>query len=188
MSNRIKLIFLSAIGLLFNSCLEATSTDNKLKTQGSAEELSSSKTYVGNTEKTIDSLAAELQRRDIKFKSLEEASTGESVEIESEKESDSYAYRYRVEIYLSEIYKSVYLTKIEYYGEGGQRIKSTYNIDLEKELHLSGEQTSDLRFVRWVSPFEFEMTVDTRLFTVRIVNSEKVETKEKLPTTTPKKH
>ena len=67
---------------------------------------------------------------------------GKSLPMASKK-NDIYGENYRVEIYLSEIYKSVYVSHIEYYGEGMQRISKSTRIDFEKMSGITNEQTNN---------------------------------------------
>jgi hypothetical protein len=187
MEKRVNQFILISFAFYFSSCSEPTTSDKASEKLEPVNELAASNAIERGTQKIIDSLQTELQKHEIKFRSLEEASTGEFVEIESAKENEVYGFSYRAEIYLSEIYKSLYLTKIEYQGEGSQRIESTYHIDLDKELGISGEQTTDLQFVNWNSPSEFDIEVNGKAYSVKVVSVKEVKIKEKLPTTTPKR-
>lgn len=127
-----------------------------------------------------DSLNEALQDIKIHFKSLEQLSSGEFqyTDTSSSGYDNGYGYNYRIEIYLSEIYKSMYLTKVEYYGEGMQRLASRYRINLEDELNISYEATNNLQFIKWNAPTEFEFSVADRKFDASIVDSTNVQIKE----------
>ncbi|MDQ3291014.1 MAG: hypothetical protein M3Q05_06955 [Bacteroidota bacterium] len=174
-----KLIILTSLVLPFSSCNKVNSPNQELTKTNSFNQLNLLKSKVKYLNKVTDSLKTELQRQEIKFRSLEEASTGEFIENKTDKENKFYGFNYRIEIYISEIYKFLYLTKVDFFGEGSSRISSTYKIDLEKELNISSEETNDLHFVKWTSPSEFEIQVNNKTYTIKVISFQKVEIKNK---------
>ena len=85
-------------------------------------------------------------------------------------ESDVYGENYRVEIYLYDIYKSVYISHVEYYGEGLKRISSRTKLDFEKMTGISGERTNSLEFNKWNDFNRFELKVGEQIYVVDINN------------------
>lgn len=144
----------------------------------SCEQEKKLETNIERTEKQLNRLNSELDtiRTQLfdyqnRFDKLEYLSTGEFKNIES-KDSDVYGENYRVEIYLNEIYKSIYITRIEYFGEGGKRITSRKRIDFEKMTGTTEEQTSDLEFLKWINDDEFEIKSDTQIYHIEIQDSD----------------
>ncbi|PSR55394.1 hypothetical protein AHMF7605_18730 [Adhaeribacter arboris] len=170
-----KLILLTSFILSFNSCNKVSPSRKKLTKLNPVEQLDSLRLTLNNLLKTNDSLKTELQRWKREFNSLIEASSGEFTDTEAKDDNEAYGFTYRIEIYLSEIYKSLYLTKVESYGEGSQRIGSTFKINLEKELNISPEETNDLKFIKWNSPAEFKISVNKKTSIIQIINPQKVE-------------
>ena len=115
----------------------------------------------------LDSINAELKKYKTLFKTIEFLSSGEFRYIENEK-NDIYGENYRVEIYLSEIYKSVYVSHIEYYGEGMQRISKSTRIDFEKMSGITNEQTNNLEFNKWNNFNHFELRLGEQIYGVEI--------------------
>ena len=128
-----------------------------------------------STDSVIDSLEFALMRKDVEFSALTQAQVGEFQSLKEEDENGTWAYEYRVEVYGSEIYKSVYLTKIEYFSESARRIGSTYKIDLENELGLSGESTNSLEFVKWASDIEFQLATRDSTYNLTILGPTNVK-------------
>lgn len=128
-------------------------------------------------ESKIDSLEYIILRKDVKFRALEYLSAGEFQRVEAETEDDIYGYNYRVEIYLSEIYKSLYVTKIGYWGEGIQRVEYTFEADIENVLGINAEQTNSLEFVHWIRSDVFEIKTSKGVYILEILDSRKVQLK-----------
>lgn len=116
----------------------------------------------------LDSIKAKLRDSQTRFNSLEYLSTGEFRYTEN-KESEVYGENYRVEIYLSEIYKSVYITHIKHYGEGKQRISLRTKLNFEKMTGVTSEQTNDLKFNRWSNYNHFELKLGNQIYGIEIV-------------------
>lgn len=125
--------------------------------------------FTENSQSIIDSLNYALKRKEIHFNSIVQLSTGEFQRIETEDEDGTYGFNYRIEVYLSEIYKSIYLTRIEYFGEGMQRISSSHQINIEDELGISSEQTSSLNFLRWNSLTQFQISIADSIYNLQII-------------------
>ena len=106
----------------------------------------------------------------IRFKSLIQLVTG-GIRYTDNKNSDIYGENYRVEIYQSEIYRSLYITRIEYYGEGQQRISSRTRLDFENMTRKTEEQTSTMEFVKWIDFDEFQIKLNENKYHVEIVDS-----------------
>ena len=123
----------------------------------------------------IDSLEYELLRNQLKFNSLIHLSSGELFQNKvTEEENDFYYSNYRVEIYLSEIYKSLYITKIDHFGEGGLRISSSHEVDLEKIDNVNSETTSSLKFIRRIDFDAFEVCLIDKSFIFKIISPNEV--------------
>jgi len=116
----------------------------------------------------IDSIKSELENYKTKFITLEYLSSGEFRYTENE-ENDIYGENYRVEIYLSEIYKTVFISHVEHYGEGIQRINLRTKIDFEKMTGINAEQMSGLVFKKWNSFNEFELKLGEQIYGIEIV-------------------
>lgn len=138
-------------------------------------------TNIETSNSTIDSLKYLLKRKDVTFSALTQAQVGEFQRLEEEDENGTWAFEYRIEIYGSEIYKSVYLTKIEYYSESVRRIGSTYEIDIEGELGLFGESTNSLELVKWTSPEEFQLATRDSTYNLEIIGPTNVRAIAKNP-------
>ena len=69
---------------------------------------------------------------------------------------------------LSEIYKSLCISRIEYFSEGVRRNGKTMEIDTERILEISSESTSGLNFIGWSPPTEFDIAVHSNHFTMKI--------------------
>lgn len=136
-----------------------------------------STTETKRLEAKIDSLEYVVLRKDVHFRALEHLSSGDFQRVTAETEDDIYGYNYRVEIYLSEIYKSLYITKIGYWGEGIQRIEYTFEADIENLLGINSEQTNSLEFVHWISPDVFEIKTTEGVFILEILDSKEVQLK-----------
>ena len=128
--------------------------------------------------KTIDSLKYVILRKDVEYSALMELHLGEFIALNDDDESKPWGYQYRIEIYGSEIYKSVYLTKIEYIGEGVRQVGSKSEINLDQEIGISGEETNSLKFVQWLKDSEFQLTDGKKVYTLKIFNSNKVKVKK----------
>lgn len=115
----------------------------------------------------LASVKSELDNYKNRFKALEYLSSGEFRYTEN-KESDVYGEKYRVEIYRSEIYKSVYISHIEYYGEGVQRISSRSKLEFEKMTGISSERTSGLVFNQWIDFKHFELKLGEHIYSIEI--------------------
>lgn len=131
-----------------------------------------------NSLKIIDSLKYVILRKDAEYSALMELHLGEFVALNDDDESKPWGYQYRIEIYGSEIYKSVYLTKIEYIGEGARQVGSKIEIDIDKEIGISGEYTNGLKFVKWLKSNEFQLTDGKDIYTFEILDSNKVAVKK----------
>jgi hypothetical protein len=116
----------------------------------------------------MDSVINELRVYKTRFKSIEYISTGKFRNIENG-ENEVYGENYRVEIYLSEIYKTIYISHIEYYGEGMQRISSRKQLDFEKFTGILSEQTNKLEFRKWNNYKQFELRLGNQIYVVKIV-------------------
>ncbi len=123
--------------------------------------------HTENLTSKLDSIKSELENYKTRFKALEFLSTGEFKYTENE-ESDIYGENYRVEIYLSEIYKSVYVSHIEYYGEGMQRISLRTKLDFEKMTGITSEQTNGLEFKKWNNFKHFELKLGEQIYGIEI--------------------
>ena len=117
-----------------------------------------------------DSVKEELRDLTIRFKSLIQLVTG-GIRYTDNKNSDIYGENYRVEIYQSEIYRSLYITRIEYYGEGQQRISARTRLDFENMTRKTEEQTSTMEFVKWIDFDEFQIKLNENKYHVEIVDS-----------------
>lgn len=131
-----------------------------------------------NSLKIIDSLKYVILRKNVEYSALMELHLGEFIRLEDDDENKPWGYEYRIEIYGSEIYKSVYLTKIEYIGESVRQVGSKYEIDLDQEIGISGERTNGLKFVKWLKSNEFQLTEGDEIYTLKILNSNKVKVKK----------
>ena len=109
--------------------------------------------------KLIDSLKHELSRQQTRFAGLTLALESDFISIEAADEDDAYGFNYRAEIYLSEIYNSLYISRIEYYSEGVRRVGATKEVNIEGLFNINSEQTSGLEFLKRISPTEFEVGV-----------------------------
>jgi hypothetical protein len=130
------------------------------------------KTQNDNLTSELDAIKSELEDYKIRLKSLEHLSSGEFRYTENE-ESEVYGENYRVEIYLSEIYKSVYINHIEYYGEGMQRISLRTRLDFEQITGITEEQTSNLEFKKWNDFKHFELKLGEQLYGIEIIKPNK---------------
>lgn len=170
---KIKTLFLLLTLGLLNSCDSSPSengpTDTLLK-----EIASLKKQLTEQHSLPTDSLSLLLKEINKRYGSLYQLSTGELQRLETTNKGDSWGYEYRVEVYVSEIYKSIYLTKIDYYGEGHRRVASTYEVDLEKELGLLGESTNSLEFKEWISPTTFQLATTDRVYEMSILGPQEV--------------
>ena len=92
---------------------------------------------------------------------------------------DIYGENYRVEIYQSEIYRSVYVTRIEYYSEGIARITSSERININNLKNISDEDTNSLRFVEWTDFNQFKINIRERDFMIEILDPKKFLLTEK---------
>ena len=126
------------------------------------------KVQTDNLTSKLDSIKTELENYKTRFKTLEYLSSGEFKYTENE-ESDVYGENYRVEIYLSEIYKSVYISHIEYYGEGMQRISLRTKFDFEKMTGITSEQTNGLEFKKWNNFKHFEIKLGEQIYGIEII-------------------
>ena len=126
------------------------------------------KVQTDNLTSKLDSIKTELENYKTRFKTLEYLSSGEFKYTENE-ESDVYGENYRVEIYLSEIYKSVYISHIEYYGEGMQRISLRTKLDFEKMTGITSEQTNGLEFKKWNNFKHFEIKSGEQIYGIEII-------------------
>jgi len=174
---KIKLtLLLLALGILY-SCNDADSTNETVDALNS--EIASLKKQLTEQSPTpTDSLSLLLKEFNKQYKSLYQLSTGELQRVEANDKNASWGYEYRVEVYISEIYKSIYLTKIDYYGEGLRYVSSSYKIDIEKELGLFGESTNSLEFKEWVTPTKFRLITDENVYTMSIFGPREVTAKD----------
>ena len=131
-----------------------------------------------NIEK-IDSLnlkisSFENEVNDLKnlFKTVETISSGEFQYVENG-ENEVYGENYRVEVYLNEIYKTVYISHIEYFGEGMQKISSRKKLDFEKLTGINEEMTSKLEFLKWNNSKHFELKLAEQVYGVKIIDHNK---------------
>jgi len=131
-------------------------------------------------ESIIDSLEYSLMRKNVEFSALTQLQVGEFQRLEEEDENGTWAFEYRIEVYGSEIYKSVYLTKIEYFSESVRRVGSTHEIDIE-ELGLFGESTNSLEFVKWISATEFLLATRDSTYNLEILGPTDVKVITKKP-------
>jgi|GEM_PF-2599952 len=147
-----------------------------LSSEANAQQSSSSE--IKRLESRIDSLEFENMRQNVRFRSLVQLSSGEfrrlDVDWQAMDDDDDYGYNYRVEIYLSEIYKSLYVSKIAYWGEGIQRIASTIEVDIETLLGLSSEGTNSLEFLDWTNHNEFRVKSMNGISRLQIIDSNQV--------------
>jgi len=135
-------------------------------------ELNKIKTQIDSLTLELDSIKVELRDYQTRFKSLEYLSSGEFKYTENE-ESEIYGENYRVEIYLNEIYKSIYISHIEYYGEGMQRVSLRTRLNLEKMTGITSEQTSDLEFNKWNTYKHFELKLGDQIYGIEIIKPDK---------------
>lgn len=126
------------------------------------------KVQTDNLTSKLDSIESEFENYKTRFKALEFLSSGEFKYTENE-ESDVYGENYRVEIYLSEIYKSVYISHIQYYGEGMQRISFRTKLDFEKMTGIRSEQTNGLEFKKWNNFKHFELKLGEQIYGIEII-------------------
>ena len=126
------------------------------------------KIQIDDLNSEFDSIKSELEDYKARLKSLDHLSSGEFRYIENEK-SEIYGENYRVEIYLREIYKSVYINHIEYYGEGMQRISLRTRLDFEKITGITEEQTSNLEFKKWNNFKHFELKLGEQVYGIEIM-------------------
>jgi|TARA_B110000090_G_C13180869_1_gene369203 hypothetical protein len=126
------------------------------------------KVQTENLTSELDSIKSELQNYKTRFIGLEYLSSGEFRYTENE-ESDIYGENYRIEIYLSEIYKSVYVSHIEYYGEGMQRISLRTRLDFEKVTGITSEQSNGLEFKKWNNFKHFELKLGEQIYGIEII-------------------
>tara|TARA_Y100000114_G_scaffold154224_1_gene175809 strand:- start:3937 stop:4497 length:561 start_codon:yes stop_codon:yes gene_type:complete len=173
---------------ILTSCNEPTSSDNSqaqidsLTTVTNSLQLELTKyklqidslTQIDLINDIIDSLEYALKRKDVRFSALTQSQVGEFQRLEEEDKNETWAFEYRIDVFGSEVYKSVYLTKIEYFSESIRRIGSTY----ELELDLFGERTNSLEFVKWLSPTEFQLATRDSTYTLEILGPTNVKTKK----------
>ena len=131
-------------------------------------EQNNNNTQIDKLTSELDSIKTELRVSQTRFNTLEHLSTGEFRYIENN-ESEAYGENYRVEIYFSEIYKSVYITHIKYYGEGRQQISMRTKLNFEKMTGVSSEQTNDLKFNKWNNYNHFELKLGNQIYGIEIV-------------------
>lgn len=121
-----------------------------------------------------DSLFFDLGAYESRFRGLVFSSSGNFEYLDSESEEDPYGHNYRVEIYLSEIYKSLLISHIVYFGEGNQKIGSQIKVDPEKELGIGHEETNSFEFVQWISPKDFEIQFKDNMYRIVIMDGSTV--------------
>ncbi len=146
-----KYLILLTLAIAFIACSKGNTTESKKENDESSR---------------IDSLRTELRALETRLASIEFLTTGEM--IETDDSTEVYGYSFRIEIRQSEIYRSLFLTKVEYYGESHTRVVKTVKVDIEKILDLNEEETSALQFKAWLTPSEFEVSVGTRTFALQI--------------------
>ncbi len=161
--------------LIFLSCKQTNTFDKGLVNDAYL-------TKIDSIKNVNESLVIELENQKNQFKSLEFASSGDMIETETISDTVAYGFNYRVEIYLSEIYKSLYVTKIEYFGEGMQRIRNTNSVNLVEKLNINHEFTNGLEFVSWHTPTIFEIKIHDKKYILTINSDETTEIKETIET------
>ena len=123
----------------------------------------------------IDSLQTEINYKDAIYNNLVQLSSGEfnyySVNLN---EHSPYGFNYRVEIIQSEIYRSVIVNKIEYFGEGSAVIKEVLNLNIENLLKINSEMTSQLEFVKWIDFNIFILRDFKKSYVLKINSNEKI--------------
>ncbi|WP_397447777.1 hypothetical protein [Polaribacter sp. R77954] len=120
----------------------------------------------------IKSFENEINNLKRLFKTVETISSGEFQSLEN-KENEVYGEKYRVEIYLNEIYKTIYISHIEYFGEGGQKISSREKLDFEKLTGTNEEVTNNLEFLKWNNSKYFELKLNEQIYGVNIISPNK---------------
>ena len=146
-----------------------------------AIEVSAQSNEIDRLQSKIDSLEYVILRQNVMFKGLVQLSSSDyrnlDVDWKTLGDYDIYGFNYRIEIYLSEIYRSLYITKIGYWGEGVQRIEYTFEVDIESLLGINSEETSSLKFLRWISQNEFEIKTTKGTVILEILDTQKVQIK-----------
>lgn len=123
----------------------------------------------------IDSLQAEISYKDAIYNNLIHLSSGKFNYYTGDLDEVSpYGFNYRVEIVQSEIYRSVIVNKIEYFGEGSAVISEKSNLDVENLLSINSEMTSQLEFVRWIDFNIFILKDFNKSYKLKINSNEKI--------------
>ena len=147
-----------------------------------AIEVSAQSNEIDRLQSKIDSLEYVILRQNVKFNALVQLSSSEyrnlDVDWKTIGDDDIYGFNYRIGIYLSEIYKSLYITKIGYFSEGIQRIEYTFEVDIESLLGINSEETNSLEFVQWVNQNEFEIKTTKGSVVLEILDSKQVRLKQ----------
>ncbi len=164
-------IFLTLVVLASTSCSDSR-TDNN-----SGQSSDSLRSIVVKNQATIDSLVKLLGRQRLRESSLEFLSTGDIIEVNGP--DGIYGHSFRVEIYQSEIYKSLFISQINHFGESQSKLLGTKKFEIVKELKINNEATSNLQFSKWLTPTEFEVTVGDKKFGFSIINLDDIKVQEK---------
>jgi len=123
----------------------------------------------------IDSLQTEINYKDAVYNNLIQLSSGEFNYYSANlNEHSPYGFNYRVEIIQSEIYRSVIVNKIEYFGEGFVVIKEVSKLDIENLLNINSEMTSQLEFVKWIDFNIFIIKDFKKSYKLKINSNEKI--------------
>jgi Rad3-related DNA helicase len=132
--------------------------------------------------KTIDSLKTALEKltnlydkQNLTYKNL--ILLNEREVFESNDQTEDTTYAYRLSISLSEIYKNMIIEKVCYFGEGGKQIIKQINVKVDSLL-LSGEHSSGLSFVNWITPKSFKFNLYERSYALTIEDNEKIKIDE----------
>ncbi|MBZ0198426.1 MAG: hypothetical protein K8H86_01050, partial [Ignavibacteriaceae bacterium] len=159
-----KSIIIYLMLLPFVSCLAASKNDGSIvqKNQHQIDSLETAASNPGN----IDALYLSHY---IWATTLSEG----PMEWQDMPEDGITGFAYRVSITTAEIYKNLYYEKVTFGEEGsGKKIVFLKEIDLEKELNLFGEQSSDLKFVDWLDYNSFVITVSGNKYQIDITESD----------------
>lgn len=123
----------------------------------------------------IDSLQAHINYKNVFYNNLIHLSSGEfKYYTENNNEFSPYGFNYRVEIIQSEIYRSILINKIEYFGEGSAIVSEKSNLDIENLLKINSEMTSQIEFVKWTEFNVFILKDFKKYYKLKIYSSEKI--------------
>ena len=117
----------------------------------------------------IEKINNELKIISRRFTTIKYLTSSDFQYIKNQKD-DIYGENYRVEINQAEIYRSVYISRIEYFNEGLQRITSREKLNIDNLSEIIPEDTSSLEFIKWIDFNKFIINIRDRNFVVKILN------------------